>query len=177
MKILLVFFFFCLVVSSNLAFGIAQNLENEKIKIAKFYDKGLDEIKKSGTDLLENEANETSEDVDSQENSSILVTGIISFSDGATAENHAVKVFTSGLGGNQQVGSAVTDSSGAYSIDFDSDSPATVVVKVYFNGKQVGSSSPAYNVTESIVVDVTVSSTKNETKKKSKAKKAIDVLY
>lgn len=103
---------------------------------------------------------------------SYLVTGIISHADGSTVPDCVVRVLVKSMQGSQQVGSAVTNSSGAYSIRFKAGSPITLVVSASTrNGLAAATSQPIHNANPTEAVDVTIAYVKKKEIKKGIRKK------
>lgn len=131
----------CLLLASTSAFAISSKL-SDAINV--------------GSQAIQRVTPPKSDETDAPDAHSISVTGTITTPDGHIAEKFTVKAFSGKMGGNQLMGSTLTDDGGAYTIAFPSNDALTVIVKVYCKSKLVATSAPEYNVTEGTSIDVMV---------------------
>lgn len=109
---------------------------------------------------------ETTSDTDtsgSRADGTVTIFGSVSLSDGSPTDNYTVRIYKKGMRSEEQLGSAITDSRGRYSVSYASDrTPNTIVAKVYYRTEQVASSEPVHNVSEDTIINVIISSSERE---------------
>lgn len=106
----------------------------------------------------------------------VTIFGSVSFSDSSPAGNYAVRIYKKGMRSEEQLGSAITDPRGRYSVSYASDrTPNTIVAKVYYRTEQVASSEPVHNVSEDTVINVIISSPERESSERGHGENNIEV--
>lgn len=102
--------------------------------------------------------------------------GLVSHSNGNPANNYTVRIYKKGMRSEEQLGSAVTDSRGSYSVSYASDrTPDTIVAKVYYQAEQVASSNTVYGVREDTIINIVISPSGRGTSEREQEENSVEV--